>query len=336
MNDFAEQAASWMHELAQDALGVQVHGSEPMHGGGSSRVFRRMNTSGGSMVGSAGQDLAEVRAFLAYTAHFAARGIPVPRILSADPERGLYLMDDLGGHTLADKLRQWRAEPDNHPVILNALHGVVRWLAAIQVRGGEGLDVTLCTEGPAMTAGVYRADLEVFFRHLSPHIAAGLTPDDWVRSDLDRLVEHLERLPTQHFCYRDFQARNIMWHRRPLPGPGNAQAPIPLETEGPVFLDYQSGRRGPLAYDLASLLYSPDSGLDDHERQLLIHAYLAALDGEGVHLDHGEFLEGFYPIVLIRRLQALGAYVRIGTDGGKPEYLEKIAPALDTLQGLLG
>jgi aminoglycoside/choline kinase family phosphotransferase len=43
---------------------------------------------------------------------------------------------------------------------------------------------------------------------------------------------------------------------------------------------------------------------------------------------------GFNAVVLLRRLQALGAYVRIATEKQAPAYLEKIPPALETLRGL--
>ena len=40
--------------------------------------------------------------------------------------------------------------------------------------------------------------------------------------------------------------------------------------DAPVFIDYQDGCRGPLSYDLASLLYSPSSGLQATDRPALI------------------------------------------------------------------
>jgi aminoglycoside/choline kinase family phosphotransferase len=41
-------------------------------------------------------------------------------------------------------------------------------------------------------------------------------------------------------------------------------------------------------------------------------------------------------VVLVRRLQALGAYARIAVAEGKSAYLDKIPPALETLRGLIG
>ena len=66
-----------------------------------------------------------------------------------------------------------------------------------------------------------------------------------------------------------------------------------------------------------------------------IHANLEALTEVGAPQQRETFLAGFYPLVLMRRLQALGAYGRIGLQGGKPQYLQKIPPALETLRELL-
>jgi aminoglycoside/choline kinase family phosphotransferase len=65
-----------------------------------------------------------------------------------------------------------------------------------------------------------------------------------------------------------------------------------------------------------------------------VEHYLAALAEESVRVERGPFLENFYAIVLIRRLQALGAYARLAVGQGKREYLDKIPPALETLRDL--
>jgi aminoglycoside/choline kinase family phosphotransferase len=301
-----------------------VEGGASLAGGGSQREFYRLRAAGRPAVGVIGRNRAEVRAFLGFTRHFAARGIPVPRILGEDAARGLYLMEDLGEVTLADRLRRWRAEPLGAAPAEEALTQVVRWLPLIQVRGGAGLDPALFHEGAELDGAAFRADVERFLRHYLPRFVLRPAPlDGAVRAALNALLERLEALPRDHFCYRDFQTRNIMWVARE----GEA-------AEGPVFLDYQSGRRGPLAYDLASLLYSPDTGADESLRARLIDAYLAALAGCGAAVERAAFLAGFYPIVLVRRLQALGAYAQLAGERGRSAYLERIPPALADLRTL--
>ena len=113
------------------------------------------------------------------------------------------------------------------------------------------------------------------------------------------------------------------------------QGPYALHgMEGPVFLDYQSGRLGHPAYDLASLLHSSDTGADEALREHLMGAYLDAMEGWGAKMERLEFLAAFNPLLLIRRLQALGAFADLGAQG-KPGYLERIPPALEDLGNLL-
>jgi aminoglycoside/choline kinase family phosphotransferase len=312
-------SADALLQFAKAALGELALILEPMVGGGSDRKFHRLRAGTRTWVGVISSAPAEMRAFLAFTAHFAAAGIPVPRILAADERRGLYVMEDLGEHPLSAQLHAWRGEPGGAARALEALCAVVRWLPVIQVTGGQGLDYSLCYEGRELNRAGYEADVAQFLSAYVPRFVLRPGPDAAARADLTRLVERLDAVPRPHFCYRDFQCRNIMW-----PGP----------ERGPVFLDYQSGRHGPLHYDLVSLLFSPDTGLEQAEREPLVDTYLAALAGQGVRPEREAFLRDFYAFVLIRRLQALGAYAHLAVTKGKPEYLGKIAPAVHTLRDL--
>jgi aminoglycoside/choline kinase family phosphotransferase len=201
---------------------------------------------------------------------------------------------------------------------LEAVEGAVRWLPVIQVRGGEGIDYGLCVADASMGAETYRADVRLFLNQFVRRYAPDVAPDPSAAEALNALAERCGELGAEHFCYRDFQTRNIMWRNG-----------------GPVFIDYQSGRRGPLVYDLVSILYSPDSRLDEPGRERLIGAYLEALDSCGLSPGRDAFLRGFYPMVLLRRMQALGAYARMAEEKGKREFLAKIVPSLDTLRELL-
>lgn len=304
-------------QFARGLLGVDLAAPEAMAGGGSDRRYFRLRSGDRTWVGVVSLQRAETRAFLGFTEHFAAAGIPVPRVLGADLERGLYLMEDLGERPLSALLATWRAEPGGGGRAFSALRRVVRWLPAIQVHGGHGLDYTLCFEGVELGGAAFQADVDYFLAQYVPRFVLQPGPDGAVRRDLARLVERLDAVPREHFCYRDFQCRNIMWPHG-----------------GPVFLDYQAGRRGPLHYDLVSLLYSPDTGLEEPERDALVEEYLDALGEQGVRPGREAFLRDFYAFVLVRRMQALAAYAYLAVTKSKVEYLGKIPAAVRTLQEL--
>jgi aminoglycoside/choline kinase family phosphotransferase len=295
----------------------------PMAGGGSPRRYFRLRSGGAapwgkSVIGVISVHAAETRAFAGFSEHLRAARIPVPRLYAYDPEAGFYLVEDLGDLTLCDRLGQWRAEGAAGFAKANAAIDLsLRELAGFQVRGARGLDLSLCFDGRELGGEAFRADLQLFLTHYVPRFVLRPGPGPAALADLDRLVERLDRLPRVHLCHRDFQTRNIMW---------------PHDT--PVFIDYQGARLGPLAYDLAAFLYSPDTGLAEADRARPIATYLRALEDEGVKQEWDAFWMDLYAVVLVRRLQALGAYARIAVVEGKPEYLEKIQPALATLREL--
>ncbi|MFI5399590.1 MAG: aminoglycoside phosphotransferase family protein [SAR324 cluster bacterium] len=312
-----------LRRFAERVAGAAMALPEAMPGGGSSRRYYRIRGAapapwGASAIGVITSNPAEARAFEGFTGHLLAAGIPVPRHLGHDPDAGLYLVEDLGDRTLSDRLREWRAQGTaGGSRARAALLEVVALLAKFQVRGARGLDLSLCFDGRELSGAAFRADLTLFLTHYVPRFAPRPAPGAQVAGDVERLIQRLDALPREHLCHRDFQARNIMW-----------------PAGRPVLLDYQGARFGPLAYDLASLLYSPDTGLTEEERPPLIAAYLEALAREGVVQAPEPFQRDFYAVVLVRRLQALGAYARIAAAESKPEYLQRIAPALDTLHAL--
>ena len=307
-----------LRDFASSLFGATPSEAHALTGGGSDRRYFRIAVNGVSVIGVISDNAAEQRAFLLFTRHFQSRGIPVPAIHGVDEARGLYLLEDLGPLTLRDHLALLRTEPGGRAPAEQALHAAIRWLPVIQVKGGKGLDYSACLAQPDMDGATYAADIRLFLERFVARYAPGLWPPPAAASAIDALVSRALALDSSHFCYRDFQTRNIMWR------------------DGrPCYIDYQSGRRGPLVYDLASILYSPDSGLVDAERARLIDTYLAALADCGPRPDRQDFLAAFHPMVLLRRLQALGAYARLAGEKAKPEFLAHVPASLADLRALL-
>jgi aminoglycoside/choline kinase family phosphotransferase len=134
-----------------------------------------------------------------------------------------------------------------------------------------------------------------------------------LEDDFHTFTSFLAEAPQNAFLYRDFQSRNIMIH-----------------DNEPYFIDFQGGRMGFPGYDLASLLFDAKAGLSPDERAGLYTAYLnriARFDPAWPGL-----MERFYPgFVIIRKLQALGAFGFRGLIEQKKGFLQSIPPAMVNL-----
>jgi aminoglycoside/choline kinase family phosphotransferase len=63
-----------------------------------------------------------------------------------------------------------------------------------------------------------------------------------------------------------------------------------LHNQGLYFIDFQGGRRGPLQYDLASLLFEAKTDLQPDVREILLEHYLKILPISSVGLRKMTFL----------------------------------------------
>jgi hypothetical protein len=100
------------------------------------------------------------------------------------------------------------------------------------------------------------------------------------------------------------------------------------------FIDYQGGRRGALQYDLASLLYDGKANIPPAIRQKLLGFYLEELK-KYTQVDNEAFISFFNGFVLIRIMQAMGAYGFRGFYEKKEHFLKSIPFALKNLEYVL-
>jgi hypothetical protein len=127
----------------------------------------------------------------------------------------------------------------------------------------------------------------------------------------------LSQIPSHYFLYRDFQSRNIMINGDEL-----------------SFLDFQGGRRGALQYDLASLLYDAKANLSDTFRKEMLDYYCQQLEQKQLG-SPGLFRNYYYHFVLMRIMQAFGAYGYRGFYEKKPHFLQSVPLAAANLVKLL-
>ena len=285
---------------------------------GSQRQYYRLTATGQkSVIGAHGPDAEENRAFLSYSRALRGAGLPVPEIFAADEPLGIWLFEDLGDTTLFAALSAARKrEPGEFPAaILPIYEKVVAELPRFQSLGARAIDFSHAYPRAAFDEQSMNWDLNYFKYHF---LKLAHVPFNEQRLELDfeKLVAHLLSTDTDYFLYRDFQSRNIM-----------------VRDGAPWFLDYQGGRRGAAQYDLASLLYDAKADLPESVRTHLIEHYLKAFEGQGGKRDR--FLTYYPGYVLIRIMQAMGAYGYRGFYERKPRFLESVPYAARNVSRLL-
>ncbi len=308
-----------MTRLFERRFGTEPSSVLEIGADGSNRTYYRLiGPAMETAVGAYGPDEDENRAFISYTRSFHAAGFPVPELYGHDEAAGVWLLEDLGDTTLFDALvsARQREDADFPSAMIPVYRRVLEVLPRFQVQGAKVIDFGVAYPRAAFDKQSIRWDLNYFKYHFLKlaHIPFN---EQSLEQDFGTLTWFLLQADTEHFLYRDFQSRNIM-----------------LREGEPYFIDYQGGRKGAVHYDVASLLYDAKAGLPDSVRSSLIGHYLDALS-EHLPLDRAVFLDHFNGYVIIRILQALGAYGYRGFYERKPRFLQSVPFAARNLAVLL-
>ena len=254
----------------------------------------------------------ENNAFVSFSNHLRASGVNVPEIYEYDTKARIYLQEDLGDVTLFSFLSDVRAKNGFSSEITEAYRKVVRVLPDIQVTAGKGIDFNFCYPRKAFDRQSMMWDLN-YFKYYFLKLAKVNFDEQALEDDYATFCDYLLKAEGNFFMMRDFQSRNIL-----------------LRDYEPWFIDYQGGRRGALQYDLASLLYDAKADIPQQVREELIEEYLDNL-AKIYPVDRKEFKQYFYGYVLIRMMQAMGAYGFRGFYEKKAHFLKSIPFALENL-----
>lgn len=289
-------------------------------GDGSNRSYYRLiGDDLRTAVGAVGPDHEENRAFISFTNSFRAAGLPVPELYGQDESVGVWIEEDLGDTTLFNALVEARKREPGSPFpdsMLPLYRRVVEVLPRFQVEGGRVIDYSVAYPRDAFDRQSILWDLNYFKYHFLK-LAHVPFNEQRLENDFATLADYLLRADTRHFLYRDFQSRNIM-----------------VVDDQPYFIDYQGGRRGAPQYDIASLLYDAKADMPNDVRDQLLSHYLDALSGH-LEFDRDEFVQLYRGYVLVRIMQAMGAYGYRGFFERKPRFLQSVPFAARNIRRIL-
>lgn len=297
--------------------GRNIDGCDLLSSHGSDRVIIRLKSHHGpSAVGIINKHIEENRTFISFSKHFKTFDLHVPEIYGESNDLQCYLMEDLGDKTLYDLLRQENPSRVYSDDILKLYSEVISELPKFQIEAGKTIDYSLCYQHPVFDENNIRHDLnyfrEMFLENFYPNY-----DETMLDKDLSLLLDVLIHTDNNYFLYRDFQSRNIM-----------------IKNNKPYFIDYQSGRKGALQYDIASLLFDAKANLSWELREWLLNKYADKVS-EYIQIDQEEFFRIFWFYAVIRILQAMGAYGYLGLVKKKTRFLESIPYAVNNISYIL-
>ncbi len=283
---------------------------------GSKREYFRITGPNQSVIGAINEDFSENRAFIGFTNHFLKLGLSVPKIYFTDLENHIYLLEDLGDLTLFQYIIETRHNGDFPTEIVEVYKKVLSELPKFQINGSQSLDYSICYPRSSFDRQSMLWDLS-YFKYYFLKLADIPFNEQLLEDDFNTLINYLQHTDCSYFMYRDFQSRNIMLHENNL-----------------YFIDYQGGRKGALQYDVASLLYDAKADIPQNVRELLLDFYVQEVK-QYLNIQEKEFKEYYYAYVLIRIMQAMGAYGFRGFYEKKTHFLQSIPYALQNLEWIL-
>ena len=267
------------------------------------RYFRVQTTTGPLIVMDAPPPLEDVRPFVHVAGLIDAAGLHGPRVLEADAAQGFLLLTDLGNRLYIDALRDdGGAHADT--LMRDATRALLQWQARVPADQLPPYDEALLSRELALFP-------EWCVQREFGVVWTAAEHDAWGR--ICRLLMDSALAQPTVAVHRDWMPRNLM-----------------VADPNPGILDFQDAVRGPITYDLASLLR--DAFLSwDEERELdwavryWQQARRACLPlGDTLGHDFGEFWRALEWMGLQRHLKVLGIFCRLKHRDGKPHYADDL------------
>ena len=297
----------------------------PIAASGSARKYYRIFTERRSMIGTYSENTEENKAFLAFSKHFHNLGLNVPEVFAVNKEKNCYLQSDFGDDNLfahVQKSLMANVGPSTGSETLISLgenvielyKKALKHLVRFQCIGHQGLDYSKAYPTERFDRQGILDDLNYFkYYFVKPHEEIEFN-EARLGKDFEAFADFVSQAPCDFFMYRDFQSRNIMVKDNEL-----------------YFIDFQGGRKGPLNYDVVSLLYQVKAQMPQATRDELIQYYKEELK-PFVNPDEVKF-DLYQPyFVYLRLLQVLGAYGFRGLIQKKSHFIESIPFALKELK----
>jgi len=284
--------------------GLEVPTLQPASADASFRRYLRIGATQGSLIiMDAPPPQEDVRPFVRVAQAIREAGLNGPQVLECDAEQGFVLLSDLGRQLYLGTLQAADAARAD-ALMRDAITALVQWQLKLPAAALPPYDEALLSRELAL------------FPEWCVQREFGL---QWGEAEntrwqkICRLLIDSALAQPQVAVHRDWMPRNLM-----------------VAEPNPGILDFQDAVRGPVSYDVASLLRDAFISWDE-ERELdwavryWSEAKRAGVPlGEHLSTDFGEFWRALEWMGLQRHLKVLGIFCRLKHRDGKPAYAEDL------------
>ncbi len=305
-----EQLTRWLQQqLGQSDLHIEPASADASF----RRYFRVSNLPSDAIEGlAAGQTLVamdappdkeDTRTFLAVASLLSGVGLHAPQLFAADTQQGFLLLEDMGQQDFLGALDARNVE---------SLYG-------------DALDALLIMQRDINSASLPPYDEPLLLREMQLFTDwylqryRGHPLDERQRAVLTKTFGRLAASALAQprvFVHRDYHSRNLMVTPQHNPG----------------IIDFQDAVRGPVTYDLVSLLRDCYVQWPREQVERWALDYLQRAAGAGVFardgISNGELLQWFDWMGVQRHLKATGIFTRLWLRDGKRGYLDDIPRTL--------
>ena len=274
----------------------------PLRGDASFRRYFRVECGDGRnlVLMDSPPDRENPTPFVAVTQRLTEHGVRAPCIRHADLARGFLLLDDFGDELYLNRLDRTNVE--------TLYRAAMDTLVEIQRIDPAGL--------PAYDLETMMGEMRLFTEWLlGRHLGVKLNAADarFFDEAFGQIATDALSQP-QTFVHRDYHSRNLV---------------VVEENAPPGVLDYQDAVRGPISYDLASLLRDcyvswPWKDIVNHRRWFLERRR----ERTGEDLEEDIFARQFDFATMLRHFKAGGIFARLYHRDGKPGYLRNLPRTL--------
>ena len=286
----------------------------PIAASGSARKYYRIVTEKRTLIGTYSENTEENEAFLTFSKHFHDLGLNVPEVFAVNGDKTCYQQSDFGDDTLFAHVQKSLMAGGFGENVIQLYKQALKHLVKFQCVGHQGLDYSKAYPSERFDRQAILDDLNYFkYYFVKPHEEIDFN-ETRLGKDFEAFADFVSQAPCDFFMYRDFQSRNIMVKDNEL-----------------YFIDFQGGRKGPLNYDVVSLLYQVKAQIPQAVRDELIQYYKVEL-AQFVSPEEVKF-DTYQPyFVYLRLMQVLGAYGFRGLIQKKSHFIESIPYALKELR----